>query len=313
MSKDAVKTVNFRHQNGPHKNANHSDDIDLQMKNLIISKIYEMIDLSKFKYRLIETIEDMEIFNKFEYSLSANYAGTNCLLVFLKINDTYHSFLVDRKTLSYNFSQLNLSNVNIIPIKVRIDRSIYDGTIFDGIYIENPRTGERTFIINDFYYFCGTNTTHDKLQSKIGTIAEYIPKNIKDDPLINDILITVNRLYSYGDIEKLVYKIIPKVNGYVIKGITFHPEISGTKLIYLFEKNNNRVINNFPQQMHINKQSYIGGSTINNTYPITQMNSIAGNILRNKDTNLDFIGANTNNNEVITTIVSNEEINRYLL
>ena len=172
-------------------------------------------------------------------------------MVFLKITNKYYSFLVNRKTLSYNFNQLNISNVEITPIELRFDESIYNGTIFDGILIQN--SAGRTFVISDVYYFRGDNLIKDKLNHKMINIMAFLTNSLKQDQQnnSNNINVTVNKLYDYKDIKKLIYDIIPKIKNYVIRGIAFYPEFSGTKLIYMYDNDKNQQLRPVTQKNNI--------------------------------------------------------------
>ncbi len=272
---------------------NNAESTDIQtynnltLKSHLINKIYEMIDLAKFKYKLIETVEDIEIFDKHKYNICANYAGINCLLIFTKIKDNYYSFMIDRKTLSYNFSQINMSNVNIIPVKIQVDQLIYDGSIFDGILIQN--SDKKTFVINDVYYLCGKNTSYDKLNTKILSTVKVIGEHIQNNHKLNNINLTVNKLYDCSQIKKFVYEIIPKSHNFVIKGIAFYPEISGTKLIYLFDKT---------YQMQNKKKPDTKNFQVNNSQPVVkQIQPVSFNTESNVS-NVENINDNNKDSEL---------------
>jgi hypothetical protein len=144
--------------------------------------------------------------------------------------------------LSYNVSQVNINNLKIIPIELKLDESIYNGTIIDGILL--PDNSNKSFVINDVYMFRGKNISNEKINHKIMNTVAYFKSFFKKDSNINQLNITINKLYEYTDIKKLVYNDIPKQKNFSIKGIAFYPEISNTKLIYFLNapQNNNKNI-----------------------------------------------------------------------
>ena len=147
----------------------------------------------------------------------------------------YYSFIVDRKTLSYNLSQLNYNKIKIIPISARLDEKIYKGSIIDGVLLYNGTRGIKDFVINDIYNFCGENLTNDKMKYKMINIEQYLKAQLKNDSNLNTINFIVNKFYDLRDIKKLVNNYIPKSkHSNCIKGLSFYPEVSGTKLIYLY-------------------------------------------------------------------------------
>lgn len=217
-------------------NTNNSFINQQYIKQQLIKYIYETIDISKFKYKLIEYEYDLSLLKEMNYFISPNYNGINCLLVFIKIKDRFYSFMVDRRTLSYNINQVNIDNVKIFPVTVRLDKSIYNGTIIDGVLLYNRNKNKnRNFMINDIYYFRGNDLTQDKINFKLLNISTYLESYYKNDIQLNDITFFVNKLYEIYEIKKLVNDYIPKSKLRTsIKGLVFYPEISGTKLIYLY-------------------------------------------------------------------------------
>jgi hypothetical protein len=231
------KTNNYINY-GRKDQSNSGDKKELfEKKNDILNYIYKVLELSNYKYKIIECHNDAQQLCNQKYYVSANFSGLNCLLVFIKIKDKYYSYLVDRKTLSYKKYQININDVNIIKFNIMLDMSIYKGSIFDGIYIPNSR--KQQFIITDIYYFKGENMCNYKIRDKIKDIITYLEHNYKNKTT-NNIELSVNKLYELKDIKQLINKDIPKEKSCIIKGITFYPEISETKLIYLFHKSKQR-------------------------------------------------------------------------
>ena len=208
----------------------------LDPKQQIIEYIFNTIDVSKFKYEILQYESELSQLLKQKYYVTVNFSGFNCLMVFTKIHDRYFSIIVDRKTLSYNISKVDISKVKITNISLKLDSSIYLGTIFDGIYVINKN--EKLFIVTDVYYFRGQDFSNTHLTSKLLTIKSYLQSNYNQNDNENNINIIVNKPSELKDIEHLVNDVIPKVKDITLKGICFYPEISGTKLIYLFNNEN---------------------------------------------------------------------------
>lgn len=223
----------FRKQNdrndGRTRESN-DDNIDVEIKKMVLDYIYSKLELVQYKYVLLEYELDLPRLKEKTYLISPNYNGINSLMVYIKIKDKFMSFIVDRKTLMYNIKDLNYSKVKMYRIKFRADREIYNGTIFDGVMLHH--NGKRHFILNDIYYFRGDDLTTEKLQSKMINITTYLNTHTNDN---NDIIIFPNIFKKITDIQQLMEKDIPTFDMYkYIKGISFYPEYSGTKLIYLY-------------------------------------------------------------------------------
>jgi hypothetical protein len=153
-------------------NNNKLDSIRKDINQQLIKYIYSTIDISKFKYEMIEYETDMTKFISGKYSLSGNFSGKNCLLIFTKLKTKFYSFLIDRKQLSYSFNKLNMDNVNIMRCNAEVESSIYNGTILDGTYIK--KNDENIFVITDIYYFRGSDYTNLNLDMKLLEITHYL-------------------------------------------------------------------------------------------------------------------------------------------
>lgn len=194
----------------------------IDFKQNLLKWIYEKIDLSKFKFKLIEKESDIVEIEKDSY-VTHNYLGSNCLLVFKKINSKFYSFLIDKKTLNYQFDQVDVKNVRITPVKVRLSKEIYFGTIFDGMF---NLGNEKKFIITDTYFFMGKSLLESDLMDKNMNISIYLESNYIEDFNIGDIRISICNIYKLSDTKKIIHDSVPNA-----KGLSFYPRKSGNRLI----------------------------------------------------------------------------------
>lgn len=213
------------------------------IKNRLIDYIFNVVDISKFKYSVIEFNHDLDKINPSMYkTVSPNYNGINSLMVFIRLRNRYYSFLIGRKSLSYGRDKIDIDKIRIYPINIRLDKSVYNGTIIDGTLLHNggnySHHQERKFVVNDIYSFLGESFVTDIIADKLQNIKLFINAYYKTDLRVNNIEITINKLTPLKDINNLLKKTIPS-SKYTkdIKGIAFHPIVSGTKLIYLFNNN----------------------------------------------------------------------------
>lgn len=241
-------------------NGNGSFGAD-QAKQQLVNFIYKHVDLSRFRYDSLEVESELPQLISKQYFVSANFSGSNCLLVFAKIKDRFHTFLVDRKTLSYSLQKVRIQNVKITNVNIKIKNSnIYNGTIFDGTYVQGKN--EKTFIITDAYTFEGQDLSKSQLDSKLLTILTYLQSNYVPDKS-SDLSITVNKIYELEKTEHLINNVVPKIRNFLVRGICFYPEISGTKLLFRFD--NDTVKQEGDQQYQKPTQNNYNSSNYNNS------------------------------------------------
>lgn len=259
---------NFKNSTANDTNSKYGVD---PLKEQLVNYIFNVVDLSRFKFELLQFDSELHQLTEKKYFLSANFSGSNCLLIFTKIRDTYHSCLIDRKSLSYNRQKVNINDVITFPVNLKLDREIYDGTIFDGIYVQGKK---KTFVITDVYFFKGQDYTMSKLDSKLLTIFSYLRSNYNENEKNNNIVLTVNKLHPLADIETLVENDIPKIKDFFVRGIAFYPEKSGTKLIYLYGNENKD--NTAPGQMMIQPKTNNNNNSQKQytSKPITEQKSV---------------------------------------
>ena len=235
---------------------------NINTKNSLIQFIYDKIDLYEYKYKLLETEKDKN-FVQSESVITANYSGTNCLLVFMKIMDKFYSFMVDRKTLSFNKNQISIKNVKIIPINVRLNIDIYKGTIIDGILLNEIKNRKQIFIINDMYYFRGINVTKNNILHKNMNINAYLKSYLVTDNLLNTIYLEVNKFYRLEKIKELMDTKLEYSTH--IKGIDFFGPVSGTKYIFLYSNGTERTVSVLKKPLSNKKNTNIFANILNNS------------------------------------------------
>lgn len=215
------------------KNYTKNDNINsMQTKKQLINYIIKNVQLSKFNYKIIKFREDLELLKGDSYYITPNYNGINSLMIFTKFKNNYYSLIIDKRK---NINDIN--NVKIIPIDIRLNKSIYDGTILDGVllYNNNNNKKSKTFVVNDIYCFCGENYIDANVKDKLANFAVFIKNSFKDDYHMNSCTFIINSFYNCSQIKKLINIYIPESSHRKsIKGISFFPERSGTRLIYLY-------------------------------------------------------------------------------
>ena len=165
-------TENRRNFKDRNSNFNKDKNNIESIKYKLVDYIYSTVDLSQFKYEMLEHPDDLpKLFNN-KYYLTANFIGINCLLIFTKIKEKFYAFTIDRKTLSYSKSRVDIDKVDLKYVSVELDSSIYSGSIFDGVLVKNGNKDQ--FIISDVYIFKGTNYQNIDLDIKLFELRTYL-------------------------------------------------------------------------------------------------------------------------------------------
>jgi hypothetical protein len=269
---------NHKHNHNHNHNHNHFYINNYYIKSVILKYLYSKIDISELSYKIISYNNELsEISNKFKY-IQLSHIGSNNFLLFIKIENRFYSVMIDKRSLNYNFNKLDINRVKIIKVNMRFSKNIYDGTIFDGIYLINKFNKEKKFIINDVYYLTGNNMMNNKMKHKFYTLESYLDIN----PYVNDsnfsnIIITLNKCYELNEINDIFNDIKTHEEKHFIKGLHFIKEKSGHKIIYFLNnnknnnKNNNRNNNNRYNKHSTNK--YSTNNKYNNKYSNNRYNN----------------------------------------
>jgi hypothetical protein len=173
------------------------------VKNDIVDYLYNCVDLSKYKYNLLKTFDDLKTLKETEHHVSPNFSGKNGFIIFKKFKGRFYSILVDQKTLKYNKSSLDLKSVRFIPLNVKARVGIYDGTILDGKLIK-VKNGKSVFMITDVFYLEGKDLTEDNIENKLINIKIYLDQNVRVDKKLSKITFDINKLYNYDQIRDMI-------------------------------------------------------------------------------------------------------------
>ena len=210
----------------------------MNVQEAIITYIYQQIPLKNFRYKILKDKDDLSYLRKNQHYIAPNYYGHNNLLVLTKIGTNFYSFFIDRKTLTYSKDKLDISRVIIKKIKIFAAADLYNGTILDGILVNNNK--KQTFIITDAYYVSGKSFLNIDYKTKMQQLKNIISKKIKKSDAADDIEYYVDDVKTYIDLETMAdikKNKINTFNEFNSRGLIFYPSISGKKFIYTINNN----------------------------------------------------------------------------
>ena len=245
------KNYQNNYQNNNNNNQrNTNNNEEFVIKSYLLDYLYNKIEVGEHKYTVIKNIADIYDLKSKKYYISANSCGINAIIIFLKKDGEYLSYLIDRRSISYNRQSLNKSGVRITEIKLSVDLKLYDGTILDGIIIDsdsniignsenksNSDINKMNFMVTDVFILGGKSLITTDYKKKMYMCSLMFEKLISNSDKKNNIEINISRPYEMNEIKELFANDIGTgIKKYNIKGITFYPQYSGTKLIYIFDK-----------------------------------------------------------------------------
>ena len=193
----------------------------------IIDYLYNKLDLYKYSYNILNTIQKLKYLKYNEHYISPNFKGINYLLIMIYIDNQKYCILIDKKKLSYNKESIDLKNLNIYKLEIIIPEIMYDGTIIDGKLINN-----NIFLIHDCYFLMNENMLNIDMKSKLSQLNDVLNKNLKNS--VGNFNFKLNKLYIYNELKELINNLSHL--SYQSNGLIFFPKISGNNIIFLEKK-----------------------------------------------------------------------------
>jgi hypothetical protein len=201
---------------------------DNDFKNKIIDYLFNTINISSYRYNLLETTQQLNFLKLNEHYLSPNFKGYNYLLIFYRYLNQSYCAAVDRKNLSYHRDKVDIKKIPIYKIKVMTSQSIFRGTIMDCKLIKN------IMIIKDCFQVMGNMIVDMDMIEKMNYLDNVIINQFQKDYCSN-FTFKINKLYRYNMLTEVITNIIPKCS-YDIQGLVFFPTKSGVSIIYVDKK-----------------------------------------------------------------------------
>ena len=222
---------------------------DLDFKNKVIDYLFNSIDISKYRYNMLDSMQQLNFLKLNEHYISPNFKGYNYFLIFHKYNNIPYCAALDRKNLSYHWYKVDIKKITIFKIKMSTSPSIFRGTILDCKMIKDK------MIIKDCFQIMGTMITDMDMFEKMIYLDSIIINQFQKDYCSN-FSFKINKLYRYNMLTELIKNIIPKCT-MNIQGLIFLPKQSGISIIYIDKGTPDKVeINNNKIEENISSESY---------------------------------------------------------
>ena len=207
----------------------NEDDI----KSKVIDYLYNTLNLSKYRYVMLNNIQKLKFLQENEHYVSPNYKGHNYFLIFMNIQNRPFCVLLDRKKLSYHKNQIDLHHLYITKIIVNTNTNMFSGSIFEGKIVQ--KDNNYYFLIQDCFCLMNKKLIDMEVNQKMLYLNDIIKTNLVGDSVCNNFIFKLNKLYKYDELQTLIYDTIPNC-GINSNGLIFYPKVSGIVVLYIDKK-----------------------------------------------------------------------------
>lgn len=204
------------------------------VKQKIIKYLFDNLNLSLYRYIMLENIKNLNYLENNEHWVAPNYKGHSYFLIFKTIDNVQYCVLIEKKKFSYHRNKLDMNAQFIVKLQVNTNNNMFSGTIFEGKIISNQNQ-EYSFLIQDCYYLMGKKLTDMELNNKMLYLNDSIDTNLLGKSICSNFMFKLSTLYKYEDIPKLVYDMMPASN-FQSNGLIFYPKVSGITFIHIEKK-----------------------------------------------------------------------------
>lgn len=225
---------------------------DFAVKQKVVDYLYNSLNLSKHRFIMLNNVSKLEFLKENEHYVSPSFKGFNYFLIFIMIEGKKYCVAIDRRKLSYHKDQLDLKTVFMVRIVVKVNDSLFSGTIFDGKMIESNK--KFIFLIQDCFYLMGKKILDMEMESKMAHLDSILKTHFSDVSICNNFTFKLNKLCKYDGIEKLIKEVIPNCN-IPCHGLVFFPTLSGISIIHI-EKKNDKVDIDTNQTQVVESKTY---------------------------------------------------------
>ena len=214
---------------------------DLGLKGKIIDFLFDSINLSNYRYNMLNNLQRLQFLKDNEHYVTPNFMGYNYLLLFLTVEGQKYCVAVDKKRLSYHKEHVHLKKVNMYKVHIEASNSIFRGTIFDCKLINTVNNdGNRTIykyfmLLKDCFYLMGNKIIDLEMLQKINHIDNVIRTQFKKGSKCKNFTFKINKLNTYDNLNELIDNVIPKCS-VRCQGLVFYPKYSGINVVYLDKK-----------------------------------------------------------------------------
>jgi hypothetical protein len=217
--------------------------VDFKNKQYIIDFLYNHINLSDFRYNILNIISKLKFLKENIHYVAQNYKGNNHLVIMLTINNEKICVAINRKQLSYHRNKIDINTLKMYKINIS---NFYNDTILDCKLIN-----QNILLISDCFYLSGINLINLDLDSKLDKL-----KDLTNNLVSKNCKFELIKIYNYSDLPKLIDQVKINKNDSVYNGLIFYPKRSGINIIFVNENQDNNNLNQFKNNVEIKPNNF---------------------------------------------------------
>ena len=207
--------------------------LDYNVKQKIIDYLYGSLNLSKYRFTMLNNIQRLEFLKDNEHYVAPSFKGFNYFLIFTNIDDKKYCVAIDRRKLNYHKDQVDLKSVFMVKVMVKVPETIFTGTSFDGKLIESQN--KYYFLIQDCFYLMGKKMFDMEMEQKMSHLDSILKIHFSDSKVCENFTFRLNKLFKYDELENLIKNVIPTCQ-ITCQGLVFYPKKSGVSIIHIEKK-----------------------------------------------------------------------------
>ena len=216
------------------------------IKNSIISVIYQELTINNFRYQLIDN-KNMDNLKKEVFYITPHIIGTNCWIIYYEGHNVPRGqYILYKKDLKSFRNQINFHQFKLFGFDYanKAANNLYPLTIFEGKIIMMNNT-KPIFLIQDLYIYNGIQVLTKNLPDKVKLIEELLPN--LNNGLDQKFVIKLSGIYTFDQLGDLIFNKIKK-STMKINGLIFLPEKSGRTFLYINDTEFGMLRTNVPDE-----------------------------------------------------------------
>jgi len=241
---------------------NFVENTNNNIKNSIISLIYQELNINSFRYQMLDH-KSLDVIKKETSYITPHIIGSNCWIIFCELSNVKYQAIIYKRDLKQHRNQMVVNQFKLFTFQIsqELNNNLYPLTVFDGKFIINniDNVNKLAFLIQDMYIYGGEKMLNKNLPDKVKMIEQILPS--LNNGLDQNFSIKLCGIYTFEQMGDLIFNKIKK-SKLKINGFIFLPEKSGKTYLFINDNDFNLLRNNTPNELVCKKYSSLSVPSI---------------------------------------------------